>query len=132
MTNSAWAWETKHQNSFYKIGNSQIVSAVIGERECISGDKSRKRSINISESTDDQLKRLPYENESITEVLDQQRKVEVEVKAVGIQQTVAKVTIHYEAIVTQETLKRMIDKNTWSGYRRGQKICVEVNSLDYL
>lgn len=92
---------------------------MIGEVEYISGKKGGKRSINISENMGDELERLSYENESSSEVQDRQRKTEVEVNALGIHQTVAKVTIHYKVIITQETLKTMIDKNTWSGYREG-------------
>lgn len=61
---------------------------------------------------DDQLKRLSYENESISEVQDKQRRAEVEVDAFRSRQTIAKVTIHYKVIITQEILQMMTDKNT--------------------
>lgn len=46
----------------------------------------------------DQLKKLSYENESISEVQDRRRKEEVEVNASGIQQTFTTVTIHKQLI----------------------------------
>lgn len=75
------------------------------------------------------MKKLSYENESISEVQDKRRKEEVEVNASGIQQTFATVTIHYKVIITQEILKMMIDKNIWSGYTVGQNVYLEARLL---